>query len=235
MKPVDLNVPAYAEIIIEGYIEPERHRYLCTCEHTDTHGSIVSYEPYFDITAITMRQDPIYRHIQPTRFTDHHAICEFIISPMLFGMLKSKGINVHDVSVPLHSCVNCAVIQMTPNCKEEVKEALVTALSLPLLPRLTIAVDDDINIHDLNDIIYALSVRVEPGRGIVTLDGVRSFHGEPTGRLIPGLEQTALRSGGRYGIDATKPPLSDPEERNRFQRLRARGEGRVFLKDFIDH
>ena len=75
---------------------------------------------------------------------------------------------------------------------------------------------------------------MEPGQGIVTFDGVRSLAGEPTGRLIPGLEQTFLRSSGRYGIDATKPPLSDPEERNRFERLRARGEGRVFLKDFMD-
>ncbi len=234
-ETVELNVPAYAEIIIEGYMEPERHRFLHMSEYTDTHGPIVSEQPYFDITAITMRQDPIYRHIQQTRFTDHHAISEFSGSPMLFGMLKSKGINVHDVSIPLHSCNHCAVIQMTPNCKEEVKEALLTAFSLPFFPRLTIAVDDDINIYDLNDIIYALSVRVEPGQGIVTLDGVRCLASEPTGRLIPGLEQTFLRSGGRYGIDATKPPLSDPEERNRFERLRARGEGRVFLKDFIDH
>ncbi len=233
-ETVDLQVPAYAEIIIEVTIGPERHSYLHTATHTDTHGPIVSYEPYFDVTAITMRRDPIYRHIQPTRFTDHHAICEFIISPLLLAMLKGKGINVHDVSVPIHSCINCAVIQMTPNCREEVKEALLTALSMPFFPRLAIAVDDDIDIHDLNDIIYALSVRVEPGRGIVTLDGVRSFDLEPTGKIIPGLEQTTLRSGGRYGIDATKPPLCEPQERLRFQRLRARGEGKVFLKDFLD-
>ena len=124
---------------------------------------------------------------------------------------------------------------MTPTCREEVKEALLTALTMPFFPRLAIAVDDDIDIHDLNDIIYALSVRVEPGRGIVTIDGVRSFDLEPIGKTIPGLEQTTLRSGGRYGIDATKPPLCEPEERNRFQRLRARGEGQVFLKDFVDN
>ncbi|MFQ5660056.1 MAG: UbiD family decarboxylase domain-containing protein [Gammaproteobacteria bacterium] len=233
-ETVDLQVPAYAEIIIEGYIGPEHHRYLHTSAHTDTHGPIVSYEPCFDVTAITMRRDPIYRHIQPTRFTDHHAICEFMISPLLLAMLQGKGINAHDVSVPMHSCINCAVIQMTPTCREEVKEALLTALTMPFLPRLAIAVDEDIDIHDLNDIIYALSVRVQPERGIVTLDGVRSFDLEPTGKIIPGLEQTTLRSGGRYGIDATKPPLCEPQERLRYQRLRARGEGKVFLKDFLD-
>jgi len=47
------------------------------------------------------------------------------------------------------------------------------------------------------------------------------------------MEDSMLRSGTRYGIDATKPPLSQPDKRIYFERLKARGEGKVFLRDYL--
>jgi len=232
-ETVDLQVPANAEIVIEGFIEPEPARYTHTSAHTDTHTPFISQEPFFDVTAITMRRDPIYRHIQPTRFTDHHAICEFIIAPMLYNVLQAKGLNVHDVAVPLRSALNCGVIQMTAGVREEVVEAVHSGMTNPFFPRLTIAVDQDIDIHNVEDLLYALSIRVDPGRDIYTVEGVRSFNLEPQSVEIVGMPGGLLRSGGRYGIDATKPPLSEPDARVHFERLTARGEGRVSLKDFL--
>lgn len=232
-ESVDLEVPAYAEVVIEGLIDPAVADYIHTSGHTDTHCPIVSREPFFDVTAITMRRDPIFRHIQPTRFTDHHALCEFIMAPMLYGMLKAKGMDVHDVAVPAHSCLNCAVIQMTARATEEVREALLNGMTLPFFPRLVVAVDRDIDIYDANDLLYALSVRCDPARDIITVDAVRSFNLEPLSRPIPGLGDHLLRSGARCGFDATKPPLAEPEKRVRFERLRARGEGKYRLEDFI--
>ena len=234
-ETVDLQVPAYAEVVIEGYIDPNTDRYIHTSAHTDTHSPIISQEPFFDVTGITMRRDPIFRHIQPTRFTDHHAICEFIVAPMLYNILKSKGIDVHDVAVPAHSCINCAVIQMTPRAEAETREALLNAMSLPFFPRLAVAVDEDVNIYDANELIYALSIRTDPAKDIMTIDGVRSFNLEPMAVPIPGMEEAMLRSGSRCGIDATKPPLSQPEKRIDFQRLTARGANEVFLKDYLDN
>jgi 2,5-furandicarboxylate decarboxylase 1 len=232
-ESVDLEVPAYAEVIIEGLIDPEVAEYLHTSAHTDTHCPIVSREPFIDVTAITMRGDPIYRHIQPTRFTDHHALCEFIMAPMLYAMLKGKGLNVHDVAVPAHSCLNCAVIQMTPRATAEAREALLNGMAMPFFPRLVVAVDQDINIYDANELLYALSIRVDPASDMIRIDNVRSFNLEPTAKLIPGLEEHLLRSGSRLGIDATKPPLSQPQARVQFERLRARGEGKFRLEDFL--
>lgn len=233
-ETIDLNVPAYAEIVIEGYLDPTPAPYLHTSAHTDTHSPIIGEEIFFDVTAISMREDPIYRHIQPTRFTDHHGLCEFYIAPLLYNTLRGKGINVHDVAVPMHSSINCAVIQMTANCREEVRDALLTGLSMPFLPRMIVAVDVDVNIQDTNELIYALSVRADPAADLIVLEDMRSFDLEPLGKLIPSLEKTKLRSGSRWGIDATKPPLNNPESRIQFERLRARGEGTVSLKDFVD-
>ena len=55
---------------------------------------------------------------------------------------------------------------------------------------------------------------------------------EPLGLPIAGMEDTILRSGARLGIDATKPPVTQPQKRIQFERLKARGEGKVYLKDF---
>jgi len=232
-ETVDLKVPANAEIVIEGFIDPAKKPYVHTSAHTDTHAPFVSEEPSFDVTAITMRRNPIYRHIQPTRFTDHHAICEFIIAPMIYNVLRAKGLPVHDVAVPLRSSLNCAVIQMTASVREEVIEALYTGMTNPFFPRLTIAVDRDVDIYNDSDLIYALAVRVDPSRDLLHIDPVRSFNLEPQSREIPGLPGALLRSGGRYAIDATKPPLSEPERRVLFERLTARGEGKVRLEDFL--
>ena len=233
-ETVDLQVPADAELVIEGFIDPETAPYVHTSSHTDTHAPIVSNEPFFDVSAITLRRDPIYRHIQPTRFTDHHAICEFIVAPMLFNVLRGKQLNVHDVAVPLQSCINCGVIQMTPAAREEVREALYTGMTNPFFPRLTLAVDEDVDILDAKDLLYAMAIRVDPARDILTVDGVRSINLEPLGRPIPGVPlETMLRAGSRYGIDATRPPLCEPEQRAAFERLRPRGDGAVRLEDFL--
>ena len=160
---------------------------------------------FIDVSAIRMRSDPVYRHIQPTRFTDHHSICEFITAPMLLNILRGKGLNVHDVAVPLHSALNCAVIQMTANAREEVREALLNGMALPFFPRLTIAVDEDVDIHDMNDVMYALSIRVDPATDIMTAEGIRSFNLEPISTPISGMEDAILRSGSRLGIDAYAP------------------------------
>jgi len=232
-ETIDLKVPANAEVIIEGFIDPEKGPYVHTSAHTDTHAPFISAEPFFDVTAITMRHDPIYRHIQPTRFTDHHAICEFIIAPMLFNVLQAKGLPVHDVAVPLRSALNCGVIQMTASVREEVIEALYTGMTNPFFPRLTVAVDRDVDIYNDSDLLYALAIRVDPARDLLHIDSVRSFNLEPQSTEIPGLPAALLRSGGRYAIDATKPPLCEPDRRIQFERLTARGDHTVRLEDFL--
>lgn len=141
---------------------------------------------------------------------------------------------VHDVAVPMRSCINAAFIQMSPNCREEVRDTLLTGMSLPFMPRLTVAVDEDVDLQNPEDLLYPLAIRVDPTTDIITLEQTRSFDLEPQTELIPGLEQSKLRSGSRWAIDATKPPLGEPEKRKYFERLKARGEGKVSLSDFLD-
>ena len=232
-QTLDLQIPALAEIVIEGYIDPNKAPYLHASSHSDSYAPILSMEPFFDVTAITMRNRPIYRHIQPTRFTEHHSLAEFITIPPLFAMLQAKGLPVKDIHMPLHSCGNCAVIQMTANNPLEVREVMQTAMANPMSPRLTIVVDEDVNIYDMGDVMFALSIRADGRNSLESFCGTRGLP-EPLTTLINSPADIQALPNNRWAVNATKPSLAQPNRRAEFVRLRARGEGKVALADFIN-
>ncbi len=228
----DLQVPALSEIVIEGYIDPEKAPYLHASSHSDSYAPIISMEPFFDVSTITMRKKPIYRHIQPNRFTEHHSLAEFIVVPPLLKMLRDKGLPVKDVHIPLHSCVNCAIIQMTANNPIEVREAMQTGMAMPLMPRLTIVVDEDIDIYNLNDVLFAVSIRTNGIFDVESFNNTRGYP-EPLTTLINGPDDIQMIGNNRWAIDATKPTLAEPAKRLENVRLKARGEGKVRMDDFL--
>lgn len=231
-ETLDLEVPAMAEIVVEGYIDPEKAPYLHASSHSDSFAPIVSMEPFFDVTAITMRRNPIYRHIQPNRFTEHHSLAEFITLPPLFKMLIDKGLPVMDIHMPLRACGNCAIIQMQANNPVEVREVMQTAMANPIAPRLSIVVDEDVDIYNSDDLLFALSIRTNGSFDVASFNGTRGLP-EPLTTLIKGPDDIQMLPNNRWAIDATKPSLAEPERRLENVRLRARGEGQVRLADFI--
>jgi 4-hydroxy-3-polyprenylbenzoate decarboxylase len=232
-ETLDLQIPALAEIVIEGYIDPEKAPYLHASSHSDSFAPILSLEPFFDITAITMRENPIYRHIQPNRFTEHHSLAEFITVPPLFSLLKAKRLPVIDIHMPLHSCGNCAFIQMRANNPVEVREVMQTAMANPMSPRLTVVVDEDVDIYNTSDVLFALSIRADGLNSVEGFNGTRGLP-EPLTTLINSPTDISMLPNNRWAIDATKPSLAQFNRREEFVRLRARGEGKVKLADFAD-
>jgi UbiD family decarboxylase len=232
-ETLDLQIPALAEIVIEGYIDPEKAPYLHASSHSDSFAPILSMEPFFDVTAITMRENPIYRHIQPNRFTEHHSLAEFITVPPLFSLLKAKRLPVIDIHMPLHSCGNCAFIQMRANNPVEVREVMQTAMANPMSPRLTVVVDEDVDIYNTSDVLFALSIRADGLNSVEGFNGTRGLP-EPLTTLINSPTDITMLPNNRWAIDATKPSLAQFNRREEFVRLRARGEGKVKLADFAD-
>ena len=96
--------------------------------------------------------------------------------------------------------------------------------------------DDDIDIRDLQDVMWAISYRVNPAVDIFTLDGMQGFHLDAS---TPQLDEphrinlTDQENNGILGIDATKPSVRKPIEREKFIRARPMGDGKVFLRDFL--
>jgi 2,5-furandicarboxylate decarboxylase 1 len=230
----DIMVPAHAEIVLECEIQPGATELEGPfAEFHNYYASDPAHKPRLDLKAVTMRQDAIYRHLNATPYTDHQALVAMPSEARLFDQLRRKGMTVHDVFIPAWGGLFVAVIQMTGVIEEQVREALLTALFSPalLFTKMVIAVDDDIDIYNAQDIVYALGTRVNPEKDVIHVDGVQGLAYDLSLPVIP--ELAGQRRGAKLAVDATKPPQAKQQQRDKFARICPDGWGRTMLKDFL--
>ena len=233
---IDMEVPAHAEIVIEGNVLPNVR------EDEGPFGEVTNYtagqgmNPVFEVTAITSRPDPIYRHIQATRFTDHQVLGALPVEAGMYNRIRETagGIDVHDVACPAWCSRYAVIVQLTARFDGEARAALLAALSSPYLyPKMAIAVDDDVDIHDARDVMWAVATRVNPETDVHVIPGMRA-HGLDLAspELLPPGSPAWQRVGGKMLIDATKPATWRMKDRALFGRARPKGWG-VRLQDFL--
>jgi UbiD family decarboxylase len=110
---------------------------------------------------------------------------------------------------------------------------LMAALSGPYQqPKLAIAVDDDIDAADLRQVMWSMTTRVHAERDVILFPNVKVWGLDNVSPLVPGIEGFQ-RVGTRWMIDATKPALTRPAERARFDMAMPRNYDRVNIKDFV--
>lgn len=240
-KTVDLFVPADASIVIEGYVDPTR-----TAKDGPNPGPNMLYcpfeqqQPVFEVTAITMRKDPIYRHHQVTPFTDHQEMPRLFHEAILYERIRAMGVAVHDVHFPQGGAAQVAIIQVEPAMDGQINNALLAVLGAPWANvKMAIAVDPDIDIYDYRDVMYALATRVDPSRHVMTISNCFIWPFDPSSTPVDGAfphtQQTRLPSvGGKWGIDATKPVPYRAEERRNYERAWPIDWGEVRLEDYLD-
>ncbi|MBI2371627.1 MAG: UbiD family decarboxylase [Deltaproteobacteria bacterium] len=205
----DLEVPAAAEIVIEGEI-PANVR--------EPEGPFGEYTGYmgagghafaFRVTCITHRRDPIFHaFLSQMPPSESSTIRGYGRERAIMKVLRQAGIRVRDVHMT-HSGGGNAVllISFKPEYPGQVQQVVWTAWSVdPTLGKFTIVVDDDIDVHDHFQVEAALSFRVRPDRDIYIASAPYS---------IPQEAEVRAR-GSKVAIDATKkheyPPLSLPPE-----------------------
>ncbi len=230
----EIMVPAHAEIVIECEIKPgataiegpfgEFHNY---------YASEPAHKPRLDIKAITMRKDAIYRHLNATPYTDHQSLVALPGEARLFDLLQRKGVQIHDVFTPPWGGLFITIIQITAAVREQVREAMMTALfnSVQLFTKTIIAVDDDVDIYDAQDILYAIGTRVNPEADVTKINGTAGLSYDLSLPIIA--EAAPRRRGSKLAIDATKPPTIQKDLRERFKRISTKGWGGVCIDDFI--
>ena len=197
-RTIDLIVPADASIVIEGYVDPNR-----TAQDGPSPGPTMLFTPYasqqpvFEVTAITMRHNPIYRNHLMTPFTDHQEMPRLFHEAIIYERLQALGIAVRDVYFPSGGGALTCIIQVEPAMDGQVTDALLSVLSAPFLNmKMAIAVDPDINIYDPRDMQYALSTRVNPSRDVIIINNARAFPFESNGRSHSG----SVAPGGRLTV-----------------------------------
>lgn len=203
----ELYVPADADFIIEGYIDPEEE-YILEGPFGDHTGyySLADYYPRFHITAITHRKNPVYLAtivgIPPQEDAWIGKATERIfLAPIKMTMVPEIVDMVLPVEGVFHNLVIVKINKDYPGQALKVMNSLWGAGQM-MFTKMMIVVDGDVNIHDNLEVARYISTHVDPARDIVFSQG-------PTDVLDHSCSTMAF--GGKMGIDATRKL---PEELN---------------------
>jgi 2,5-furandicarboxylate decarboxylase 1 len=235
-ETVDLEVPADAEIVIEGHVLPGvREHEGPFSEFHDYYVAGSGDNPVIEYTAITRRHDAIYKAIQNGSELEGCVFHRVPMAATLFRRLQNVGGFVELKNVRTMPGVLGVVVQMTPRFHGEARQVLMAALSGEYLhQKIAIAVDDDVDIYSDWEILWSLTTRVDPERDITVIPGVRGHPMDPTGIEFFATGQVGWqRLGSKVLIDATAPPTSETAERAVFSRIKPPGYGEIKLEDFL--
>lgn len=242
-ETIAVDVPASAEIVIEGEVvfgvvrdEGPFGNYVGTYASGPMAKAGVQKAPVFQVKAITMRSDPIYRHLQATVWTDHQRLVNVTIEANLWTALIELGLEVHDVYCPPYGGCSLTVVQMTPNAPGDAQDALFKAAqwentTLGFMNHLAVAVNRDVNIYDARDVLWAITIRANWAQDVTIVPGTRSSPLMPASVRVPG---NLFRIAGKGMIDATHLPPKDDSEWWDVYRAWPQGKGTVALEDFVE-
>jgi 2,5-furandicarboxylate decarboxylase 1 len=222
-ETIDLEAPAYAEIVLECEVLPHiREPEGPFSEFTGYYGGRAE-RPVVITKAITMRKDAIYKALQSAALTESIFYNALPMAVALFRDLRNVAgyVDLKDVSCNWGSTFN-VVVQMTPRFYGEARQVLLAAASsLYSHQKIAVAVDEDVDIYDPQDVAWAIATRVNPEKDVTVIPSVRGHILDNSLPEVTGQGLTTRhRIGSRMLIDATKPPTSDPEARKPFDRVR---------------
>ncbi|MFQ5974936.1 MAG: UbiD family decarboxylase [Candidatus Hydrothermarchaeales archaeon] len=198
---VDLQVPRYAEIVMEGRILPnERADEGPFVDITKTYD-IIRKEPVIEISRITHRKDPIYQALMPS-CNEHKIFMGMPREPSIFNSVKS----VADVKNACLTDGGCnwlhGVVSIKKTRDTDVKEVIMAAFDGHHSMKHLIIVDDDIDIFDPQDVEYALATRFQGDEDTTMIKNVKGSS------LDPSADDGAMTT--KVGLDATKS-LDNPD------------------------
>lgn len=228
-ETIPIEAPAEAEIVLEGEVPPDiREKEGPFSEFQGYYFGGVGENPIVNIKAITMRSDAMYKAIQNGADVEGCIYHRIPMSAALYKDLSNVTGHIDLKDVYCHwGTIFGVVIQMTPKFYGEAKSALLGALSgVYLHQKIAIAVDEDVDIYDPADIAWAITTRVDPIQDVHIIPGLRGHQLDEavTERFeIPAKQKVT----SKMLIDATKPPVSVPDERSIFERIRPIGMDRV--------
>jgi UbiD family decarboxylase len=217
---LDLEAPAGAEIVIEGEIlanvkEPEGP----FSEFTG-YASYRSTENVFVAHRIRMRRDAMYHSIVSGMSQDHILVSCVTREGEILNTLRRILPNVLAVHVPHRTCgAFLAIIKMKKTAQGEPQQAIMAALGTEFYTKHVIVVDEDVDIFDMNDVMWAVATRVRAEKDIVFIPGCKGAILDPT-------SDPETFTVTKMGIDATRPVGKDFAERlviSEEQRARVRG------------
>jgi 4-hydroxy-3-polyprenylbenzoate decarboxylase/2,5-furandicarboxylate decarboxylase 1 len=203
-KTIDLEVPAYAEFIIEIEVDFTQTRPEGPLGEYTGYMTPASDKNIAHVKAITHRQDPLFQVLLTGKpITENHILKNIPFEASFLNAMKKEFPTISAVSIrPSGGVQLYVVIAMKPRYAGEARHAILAAISSNVRPKWVIVVDPDINVYDAAEVEWAMSYRVVPGRDIVIVKDVPSAPLDPSSR---GGEDLQAKLNDVIGIDATLP------------------------------
>lgn len=207
-KTVDLEAPANAEIVLEGYVDPSDIRMEGPFgDHT---GYYTPPEPYpvFTLTGIMRRQKPIYLTTIVGKPILEDAFIGKVIERSFLPLIRMFQPEVVDFSMPASGWFQgMAIISIKKRYPGQAKKVMMGLWGLGqlALTKIFVVVDEDINVHDINDVIWAITTRTDAAHDVMIIDNT------PTDTLDPASPLVNL--GSKLGIDATQKTKEEGYQR----------------------
>src|SRR5438874_8372717 len=174
-KTVPLKVPAQAEIVIEGHVALDRYGDEGPYgDHTGYYNAVESF-PVFTISAITMRRNPIYLSTFTGPPPAEPSILGEALNEILVPLLIQQFPEIGDFYLPAERCsYRIAVVSMKkayPGHAKRVMMGIWSFLRQFIYTKWVIVVDDDIDVRNWKDVMWAISTRMDPARDITLVEG----------------------------------------------------------------
>ena len=195
----DLQVPASAEIVLEGFIAPDDMADEGPYgDHTGYYNEVDSF-PVFTIEKITQRKKPIYHSTYTGRPPDEPAVLGVALNEVFVPILQKQFPEIIDFYLPPEGCsYRMAVVSMKKQYPGHAKRVMMGVWSFLrqfMYTKFVIVVDDDVDVRDWNDVIWAITTRMDPARDTTLIENT------PIDYLDFASPVSGL--GSKMGMDAT--------------------------------
>ncbi len=197
-KTVDLEVPADADFVIEGYVDPAEP--LVSegpfGDHTGYYSLTDDY-PLFHVTAITHRKNPIYQTTVVGPPLQEDGFMGQATERIFLPLLKMTFPEIVDLHVPIDTCFhNLAIVSIKKQYPGHAKKLMhsLWGMGQLMFSKIILVVDPDVDVHNLQEVAWRAANNMDPKRDFLFTEG-------PLDALDHAADQFAF--GSKLGIDAT--------------------------------
>lgn len=228
-ETVDLEYPAHAEIALEGYMLPnEREDEGPFGEFTGYASGVRKHHP-IHLTAICMRKDAIFHDITPGH-VEHSLLVAIPRESLLFRAARSAYPHIKSIHVPVSGTgrFHCYV-SIDKKAEGQPKNVGMAILGADISVKHVVILDDDINVRDEGQVLWAIATRVQASRDIIVIPDCRGLDLDPSTQWPP--EREGITD--KLIIDATAKPSLDQGAYSRKNQVPKEVLDRIKLIEFI--
>ena len=202
-RSVDLEVPANAEIVLEGYVDPTETAVEGPFgDHTGYYSAPEPF-PVFHVTRLTHRAKPVYLTTVTGKPPTEDAVLGKAVERVFRPVIRMVLPEIVDMNLPMEGLfINVGIVSIRKSYPEQPRKVMhaLWGLGQMMFVRYLVVVDEDVDVHDLSEVLYRVGLQADPGRDFEISHG-------PVDQLS--ISNPVPNVGAKVGIDATRKRPQD--------------------------